>query len=139
MKSMPWATRLSVTQNDNFRFCQDPAELAIIEQEGGAVMAPMLRATNAIADALKDDYPNLLVDTFAYIQTFQVPTKTKPRDNVAVRMCTEACNFAQPLQDGAVNANIRSNITAWGAISKQTTVWDYTTNFLMIPCPFPDW
>ena len=62
-----------------------------------------------------------------------------------------------------MNANIRSNITAWGDISKQTTVWDYvsllsasasampviilstswhqlqTTNFLMIPCPFPDW
>jgi hypothetical protein len=28
----------------------------------------------------------------------QVPTKTKPRDNVAVRMCTEVCNFAQPIQ-----------------------------------------
>lgn len=111
MKSMPWATRLSVTQNDNMRFCEDPAELAMIEADGGAVIAPMLRgshrrvchldtlhhniisyehptmkcnkerpngthawlAANAIADALKADYPDLLVDTFAYINTFQVP------------------------------------------------------------------
>eukprot|EP01048_Picozoa_sp_COSAG05_P013653 COSAG05_NODE_1473_length_4788_cov_2.548305_6_plen_69_part_00 len=33
MKAQPWATRFSVTQNDNWRFCQDPDELAIIEEE----------------------------------------------------------------------------------------------------------
>ena len=69
-----------MTQNDNWRFCQDPDELAIIEEDGGAVIAPMLRAANAIADALKaDGHHDVLIDTFAYIQTFQVPTKTKPR------------------------------------------------------------
>ena len=123
MKAQPWASRISVTQNDNLRFCQDADELAIIEEEGGAVIAPMLRAANAIADALANDYPDVVVDTFAYIQTFQVPKKTKPRPNVVPRLCTEVCNFAQPISQGADNANIRGNITTWGKISTQTTVW----------------
>jgi hypothetical protein len=38
-------------------------------------------------------------------------------------MCTEVCNFAQPISEGADNANIRDNITKWGQVSTQTTVW----------------
>eukprot|EP01048_Picozoa_sp_COSAG05_P013652 COSAG05_NODE_1473_length_4788_cov_2.548305_5_plen_55_part_00 len=35
--------------------------------QGGAVIAPMLRAANAIADALKaDGHDHVMIDTFAY-------------------------------------------------------------------------
>ena len=39
---------------------------AIVEENGGAVVAPMLRATNRIATALADEFPTVLFDTFAY-------------------------------------------------------------------------
>ena len=55
----------SVTQNDNGLMCQDKEELAIVAENGGAVIAPMLRATNRIARALADEFPDVLFDTFA--------------------------------------------------------------------------
>ena len=70
--------------------------------------------------------------------TITVPTKIVPRPNVVIRICTAECNFAAPLSD-PVNEHIRTNITAWGRVAKQTTVWDYTTNFRYLPTPFPDW
>lgn len=188
LRSQPWVKFISVTQNDNIRFCQDPEELAIIEDDGGAVIAPMLRAVNQIADAVKDEFPHVLVrrrircvhtfitgmsrnefgnpqvDTFAYGNALNPPTKTVPRDNVVIRICTAECNFAAPLTD-PVNLNLANNISEWGKIAKQTTMcvcghpincvavdcsrrlsirvversWDYTTNFLYMPSPFPDW
>ena len=53
-------------QNDNGRYCQDPAELAVIAEEGGTAMGPLLRAVNQIAEALAADFPLVAVDTLAY-------------------------------------------------------------------------
>ena len=41
---VPW---LSVTQNDNMNDCMDPAELAILKEEGGQRAGPQLRVINA--------------------------------------------------------------------------------------------
>eukprot|EP01050_Picozoa_sp_SAG11_P009883 SAG11_NODE_963_length_6375_cov_6.744105_2_plen_1331_part_00 len=128
----------SVTQNDNIKMCQDPEELFIVDENGGAVVAPMLAATNRIAIALADEFPDVLFDTFAYVNTLQAPTKIRPADNVVIRVCTAECNFAAPLTD-PVNALLAGNITEWAKISKQLTVWDYTVNFLRPVQPFPDW
>ncbi len=45
-------------------FCQDPEEQAIYKEDGSDI-GPMLRAVNAVADAVGPDYPNVLFDTFA--------------------------------------------------------------------------
>ena len=79
---------ISVTQNDNIRFCRTPEEQAIVEEEGSDV-GPMLRAVNQIADAVKESHPHILIDTFAYINTLPAPRVTKPRDNVVIRICSE--------------------------------------------------
>jgi hypothetical protein len=51
------ASLISVSQNDNGRLCQTKEELAIVRAEGGAPMAPMMRAINFIADAIADEFP----------------------------------------------------------------------------------
>jgi hypothetical protein len=112
----PTADVISVTQNDNTLFCRTPEENAIVVEEGSDV-GPMLRAVNAIADAIKGDHPAVLVDTFAYINTLQAPKKTEPRDNVVIRICIASCNFAAPYSD-PVNRLLYSNMKAWGKISK---------------------
>ena len=76
----------SLTQSDNVKFCQDPEEQAIYKAEGSDI-GPMLRAVNAVADAVGPDYPNVLFDTFAYMNTLPVPKITKPRPNVIIRIC----------------------------------------------------
>ena len=112
-----------LTQCSNVRMCQDPEELAIVEANGGAVVAPMLAATNRIATALAEQFPGVMFDTFAYTNTLQPPSMLRPADNVVIRICTAECNFAAPLTD-PVNSQLLDAITAWSNISKQLTVWD---------------
>ena len=127
---------ISVTQNDNMVYCESPAEQAIVAEEG-TVAGPMLRAVNLVADnlvadnlvadnlvavnlvvnAIADEFPHVLVDTFAYLSTLEAPRVTKPSPNVVVRICIASCNFAAPYSD-PVNKNLFSNITRWGNISK---------------------
>ena len=67
-----------LTQCSNVRMCQDPEELAIVEANGGAVVAPMLAATNRIATALAEQFPGVMFDTFAYTNTLQPPSMLRP-------------------------------------------------------------
>jgi hypothetical protein len=127
-----------LVRTQNMLFCQDPEEKAIVEANGGAMIAPMLAATNRVAEAIADEFPTVLVDTFAYTNTLQVPTNMTPRDNVIIRVCTAECNFAAPLED-PVNAHLAKAIQEWANISKQLSVWDYTINFRNPVQPFPDW
>ena len=56
-----------MSQNDNFNYCQTAAELQIMKEEGSP-MGPLLRGVNAIADAIKDEFPHVAVDTLAYVE-----------------------------------------------------------------------
>ena len=58
------ATIISISQNDNGLMCRDPAEMAIINAEKSP-MGPLLRAINAVADAIVDEFPHVAVDTLA--------------------------------------------------------------------------
>ena len=66
---------------------------------GGSDIGPQLRGVNAIADAVGPLYPNVLIDTFAYLNTLPVPAVTKPRPNVIIRICIASCNFAAEYTD----------------------------------------
>lgn len=63
----PNATVISVTQNDGggAGICHTPNEDAVTKEEGSP-SGPLLRAVNAVADAIADDYPGVLVETLAY-------------------------------------------------------------------------
>ena len=100
LSTAPNASIISVSQNDNYRQCKSPQELAINTAEGTAG-GSLFRAINVIADAIKDDYPNVAVDTLAYQWSRPAPRVTKPRPNVIIRLCNIECNFAQPLTDSS--------------------------------------
>jgi hypothetical protein len=60
----PAAEIISVSQNDNGHQCETPEEKSINAAEGTAGGA-LFRAVNAIADAIKNDYPHAAIDTLA--------------------------------------------------------------------------
>ena len=75
----------TAAQNDNSRYCKDPAELAVIQEEGSPI-GPLLRAVNQIARSLADEFPLVAVDTLAYSYTQPPPTVTRPERNVIIRL-----------------------------------------------------
>ncbi len=83
MREQPEATIFSVSQNDWYNYCTCP-DCARIAAEEGSQIGPYLRFVNAIADAVREEFPGKAIDTLAYQFTRQPPAKTTPRPNVIV-------------------------------------------------------
>ena len=133
----PDANIISVSQNDNYNYCNTSTEAAVIAEEGSP-QGPLLRAVNAIAEDIEKDFPNVAVDTLAYQYTRSPPKLTKPRHNVIVRLCSIECNFAKPLYHPS-NAPFNKDMMGWAAISNRTYIWNYVTNFAAYLQPFPNY
>ncbi|MBR3588228.1 MAG: DUF4838 domain-containing protein [Clostridia bacterium] len=133
----PDAKIISVTQNDNQNYCVCK-NCRKIDREEGSQAGTMLRFVNAIADNIKEDYPDVMVDTFAYQYTRKPPKITVPRDNVIVRLCSIECRFSTPLDSGAIKENDEfvEDIKKWSEICKNLFIWDYTTNYSHYLSPF---
>lgn len=135
----PGAKIVSVTQNDNQNYCVCE-NCKKVDKEEGSQAGTMIRFVNAIADDIKEDYPDVLVDTFAYQYTRKPPKITVPRDNVIVRLCSIECKFSTPLDSGVSEENdeFAADIKKWSELSKNLFIWDYTTNYAHYLAPFAD-
>ena len=140
---------ISISQNDWGGNCQCE-ECRRIDAEEGSPSGTLLRFVNRIAEALEDEYPNVIFDTLAYMYTRPAPTITRNRRNVCVRLCSIECCFAHPFEacndesrsltrpDGTKTSFI-SDLRAWGKICDNMYIWDYTTCFAHYPTPHPNW
>ena len=137
LRSQPNATIISISQNDDTNYCKTGADQAAALEEG-TPSAPMLRAVNFVADAIKDEFPGVAIDTLAYQYTRPAPNKTKPRDNVIVRLCSIECNFLKPLTDQSNEAFTR-DIINWNKISDRLYIWDYAVDFHAWLLPWPNY
>lgn len=132
---------VSVTQNDNYNYCECETCKAFEAAHGGVQSATMINFVNQIADAVKEaGYDNVAIDTFAYQYTRQAPTGIVPRDNVIVRLCTIECCFLHALDDPACERNVElmKDLHDWSQICDRIYVWDYTTNYGNTCIVFPD-
>ncbi len=139
LKNNPDAEIISVTQNDNQDYCVCE-NCKKVDEEEGSHAGTMLRFVNAIADDIKEDYPDVMVDTFAYQYTRKPPKITVPRDNVIVRLCSIECTFSSPLNSDYTEQNVEfaEDIKGWNEICKNLHIWDYTTNYRHYLAPFGD-
>ena len=144
----PDAAVISVTQNDGYGHqggcvCERCRE---IDEREGSFAGTMISFVNRIAEALEPDYPDVLVDTFAYRYTRKAPRTVRPRHNVVVRFCTIESCFTHPIESecratedsiyGTVS--LAQDLRDWSAISGKLFIWDYCTNFSRYLMPFPD-
>ena len=143
LATRPGANIISVSQNDNWSYCQCDRCRAVDEEEGSHA-GTLLRFVNAIAEDLEEDYPDLAVDTLAYVYTRKPPKLTKPRRNVIIRLCSIECCFGHPLAECSLSgseggqASFTSDLEGWAAICGRLHIWDYTANFAHAIQPFPD-
>ena len=139
LASRPDADIISVSQNDNFTFCQCDKCRAVDEEEGSHA-GTLLRFVNAIAEDIEKDYPHVAVDTLAYQYTRKPPKLTKPRKNVIVRLCSIECCFSHTLDDPSCpeNRKFAEDIVEWNKICDRIYVWDYVTDFCFYVQTFPN-
>ncbi len=127
---------LSVSQNDNAVYCQCDACAAIDVREGSQ-SGSLLDFVNFIATELQPDYPELWVETLAYLYTRKPPEHIRPAANVLIRLCSIEADFSHPL-DSEANASFRDDLTVWREIAPQLAIWNYVTNFTNYLLPHPN-
>ena len=130
---------ISITQDDNQKYCTCENCTALADRYG-AQSGPMLWFVNQIAEDVEPDYPDLVVDTFAYHYTRQPPVAITARDNVCVRLCSIECCFSHTINDPACDINVKfmNDLEGWGKCCKRLYVWDYVTDFIQTLCVFPN-
>jgi hypothetical protein len=142
MREAPAASIFSVSQNDWFNPCSCAACKKIYAEEGDAWSGPLLRFVNAIAAAVAKEFPDKAIDTLAYQYTRKPPAKTKPLDNVIVRLCSIECCFAHPLDADASldpkNAEFARDLAGWSKLSHRLYIWDYVIDYSHSIMPFPN-
>ena len=138
MRQEPGYRIYSVSQNDNFRFCQCE-KCAAIEQQYGGHSGLIVWFVNQVADAVKDEFPDKYIGTFAYQYSRQPPTGIKPRENVVIRLCSIECCFAHPLDAGCPqNEAFMRDLKGWADIAPHLFIWDYIVDYAQYMAPWPN-
>ncbi len=140
LRANPNLRIVDVSQNDNQRYCQCEACAKVDAEEGGP-SGTMIRFVNAVAEAVEKEFPDVLVQTFAYQYTRKAPKLTKARKNVLVRYCTiEAC-FRHAIDDPSCEKNagvFYEELKEWQQMADHLSIWDYITNYRCYVAPFPN-
>jgi hypothetical protein len=139
LKANPNRENISVSQNDNDKYCRCPACAAIDEREGSP-MGSLLTFVNGVADEVARSYPNVKVGTLSYWYTRKPPKTIKPRPNVQIQLCSIECCVIHPINDPNCpkNREFCRDMDNWGRICRNISVWNYNTNFSNYLLPFPN-
>lgn len=134
----------SVAQNDWRNYCTCP-ECRKLDEQYGTPAATVITFVNRLADDIREDYPDVLLHTFAYQYTRKAPLGLAARDNVIVRLCNIECSWDTPMEEQALKdpnstaADFMENIKQWGKLCKHLYIWDYACNFSNYLLPFPNY
>ncbi len=138
MRENPGYRIYSLSQNDNYLFCQCPKCAAIEEQYGGH-SGLIVWFVNQVADALREEFPDKYVGTFAYQYSRKPPVGIVPHENVVIRLCSIECCFAHPLTAGCPqNEEFMSDLRGWAAIAPHLFIWDYIVDYAQYVAPWPN-
>ncbi len=137
LRKNPDAKIVSVSQNDSGiieSYCTC-AKCSKVNKKEKSNAGTLIRFVNAVADSIKDEFPDVAVDTIAYQFSVTPPVITKPRDNVIIRYCTGGCS-AHTYGNCNQNVGVKNDIKKWAEISNRIYIWDYTTFFSQYLCPY---
>ncbi len=140
LRKSPHTEIISVSKNDSGgdQLCQCERCKKLRDAEGGAEMACQLVLVNGVAEAVEKEFPDVIIDTLAYLDTIAVPKTMRPRHNVAVRLCNDSIGaWSQPFKP-AEQLPVAKIAEAWSAAHNRIYVWDYNVNFSHYLAPMPN-
>ena len=136
----PTAWAISVSQNDSHGDCTcECAKCQELRERLGSKTDAELWFVNKVAAAIEEKYPKIFVDTIAYHYTTTPPKTVRPRRNVVIRFCPIGANYAQSIENGPDNAQIRRYLEEWSAVAPRLFIWNYVCNFKNYIFPHPNY
>ncbi|MGO8747410.1 MAG: DUF4838 domain-containing protein [Thermoguttaceae bacterium] len=123
----PTPRDFDISQNDWGGMCECPKCQEIVRREGSQ-SGPLLDFLNQVADAIRDKYPEVRINTLAYQMTEDPPKTLRPRDNVMPRLCDTNANLLRPITHPD-NRKFAERLATWGSIAKNLRIWDYAVTY----------
>lgn len=140
------AKYIHIGQKDNSNYCHCETCEALYAKYG-AISAPTIIFTNAFADALDDEFPDMTFTFYAYGETDRPPTDLSLRcnSNVVPVLCGihRACRSHPITECGAIDGQenfdnlfveqepfVAEDHAVWTKLADRTFIYDYTINFL---------
>ncbi len=136
----PTAKYVSVSQNDSDnerRGCECDNCMAVYNKYGNWT-GLYLEFVNRIAREIKDEYPDVMIHTFAYRFTRLVPEGLEIEDNVMIQLCSIEANRRAPIadydkytdpEDYEKIDDFEVLLKEWSAVCDYLSVWDYVTDY----------
>ncbi len=138
MRENPGFRIYSLSQNDNYNFCQCE-QCAAIEAKYGGHSGLIVWFVNQVADAVREEFPDKYVGTFAYQYSRKPPVGIAPRQNVVIRLCSIECCFAHPLTGGCPqNQAFMDDLRGWARLAPHLFIWDYIVDYAQYLAPWPN-
>ena len=136
LRKNPTAHYISISQNDCNGDCLCEGCKQI--KKDGNPSDLMIFFVNKFADALKDEYPNLKVQTLAYMYTVEPPKYFIPKNNVNVMLCPiQSCeNHEATDMNCRANKNFVRQLQGWRKITDNIYLWKYYNDFSYLIAPF---
>lgn len=133
----PHTEIVSVSKNDYVLSCVCETCKPLDDKEG-TNMASLLYLVNSVADAIKDDFPDVFVSTLAYLETIDLPKTIRPAKNVIIRICNDAAgSWVSPFTP-AKELKFGRLLEEWSNVHENMFVWDYVINFSHFMAPMPN-
>ena len=138
IRSDPTAYRFGVSQNDNRAYCECERCAAVDAEEGGHA-GTVVRFVNAVAERVKKEFPDKVVQAAAYAYS-RHPPKSSYADNVILELCPIECDCAHTIAEGRYRENVsfREDLAGWKGKVPKIFIWNYVTDFACFPMPFPN-
>ena len=149
IRKHPDTTIISISQNDGYNPCTcDKCRALDAYEESHA--GTLITFVNKIAAAIAEEYPQVSIDTLAYVYTRKPPKYIRPLSNVIIRLCDIECCFTHPLEECKAivypydtpawrpKQHFSEDIKQWAKVHDRLYIWDYVTNFAHPLMPFPN-
>ncbi len=124
----------TIDQNDRYdAHCQCAGCQEIAKREGSE-SGPLIEFINAIAEGIEKEYPDIVIETYAYNKTSPAPKTVKPRRNVLVKWCDvySVSDLVRPLTD-PLNAKKHNELLGWSKLGARMGIFDYWENLTYYP------
>lgn len=144
IRENPQCRVFSVAQNDWEGYCRCEACARRDAEEGGPA-GSIIDFVNRLSDDIAEEYPDVLLHTFAYMYSTKAPRHIRPRKNVIVRLCSFGCPRGRSFCESAEATESRGsgesrafleNLRNWSAITDRLYIWDYAVDFRNYLIPF---
>ncbi len=129
----------TISPNDWGGACECESCAKLLEAEGYP-SGVLVRFVNRLAERVARRYPDVLLNTLAYYDTYEPPNSAVLGPNVALRLSAlQSRDFLEPVVSRR-HAEYRRTIAAWAGKTEHLRIWDYTVTFGSgANLPLPNW